>query len=974
MDEARKHLQRDSFLILIGHDGEGLTTLGYDLLLDYPDRAQYLVMERKEALPCSTQADNKKGIAFADDVFGTTYFDDKRFEGWHRIINQCLKVMKRNGAILILALHTKFLKVDKCKAFCDQFQKNILDISKTDLQLDFKERQRILKCNIMSQMEVLRIESCKSRDEEIVTRDEDGSGLARIKIAEQTIDDIARVSLASGFPGKVANFLRNIDNVKQGLRFFTTPTKEMYEEIDNFRKSEIEEDREIYLALVAIYVYGSLNFDTFEIHCQYLVKSEKALRNYLATCSGRSQHIGQRTKCPEMINVLTGFAKKYKCVPLLAGMVKRGVLRMLGRYVKEHMKGHYELASESVKKTVAISCGNDYPVEICKHSSRRVFNSVIGPDNAFGEKELHISLKPEDKSTSLAVVDRLHSMLISNKLLEFIQHPAMREAWFAKLFIKQIKKEKHALKTMIMKMDDKCETSLLSLSLQYPYKSTGMLNPQSLAEDLILSKKWSSIQRDFPEFAKKREQELLEKCCEMGWALSYFRSVERLQLSPNKACLPLTINSGNIQILSDLAQNESLTKDDWYSALRQACEKLEESDSEIVKIILFITERVPFDYQSEAEESIIHSAARTGDDLLLSKVMTFYEDKNFTNREGLTCLHLATRGNHHFCVQQGLENGASQRIPDPNGELPLHYACKLGFTDITKLLLEEDPGVVNCTSHSKSTPLHTSAKNGHYEVTVILVSNGASLEATDTKGRTPSYCAARYGTSIVLDYLLEKQMRNVDNSSTSVVHQDTNTEEISVPIRKQKIQKRKQKLLTTCLIDTVRENGQKSDTIERIRHMMNMGANLNYAKEGVPPLFQLAIECKCSIEILDFLLENRVSVAQRDLQTGDNALHKAVKHGNIDIIRLILSTGTEDNLLRQRNKGNETPLHTAVDRGCVEMVGILKTESTTKDFVVKQGHCLTPLALAEEKLRQSENRSERRKYEDVIKVLTDSSC
>ena len=176
MDEARKHLQRDSFLILIGHDGEGLTTLGYDLLLDYPDRAQYLVMERKEALPCSTQADNKKGIAFADDVFGTTYFDDKRFEGWHRIINQCLKVMKRNGAILILALHTKFLKVDKCKAFCDQFHENILDISKTDLQLDFKERQRILKCNIMSQMEVLRIEICKSRDEEIVTRDEDGSG------------------------------------------------------------------------------------------------------------------------------------------------------------------------------------------------------------------------------------------------------------------------------------------------------------------------------------------------------------------------------------------------------------------------------------------------------------------------------------------------------------------------------------------------------------------------------------------------------------------------------------------------------------------------------------------------------------------------------------------------------------------------------------------------------------------------------
>ena len=309
----------------------------------------------------------------------------------------------------------------------------------------------------------------------------------------------------------------------------------------------------------------------------------------------------------------------------------------------------------------------------------------------------------------------------------------MRVAWFAKLFIKHLMKEKHALKTMLMKMDDKCETSLLSLSLQYPYKSPGNINPQSLAEHLILSKKWSSIRRDCPEFAREREQEHLEKCCEMGWTVSYFRSVERLQLSPNKACLPLTINSGNIQILKDLAQNESLTKDDWYSALRQACAKLEENDSDSLEIILFITERVPFDYKSEAEESIIHSAARTGDDLLLSKVMSFYNDKNFANEAGLTCLHLATQGNHYYCVQHALKNEASQRMPDLNGELPLHYACKLGFTEITKLLLEEDPEVVNCISYSRRTPLHLSAENGHFEITAILVSKGASLQAKTLK-------------------------------------------------------------------------------------------------------------------------------------------------------------------------------------------------------------------------------------------------
>ena len=960
---------------MIGHEGEGLTTLGYDLLLDYPDREQYIVMERKEALPCLTQADDKKVVVFADDVFGTTYFDDKRYEGWCRIMNQIQRVMKRNGAILILALHTKFLKVDKCKAFCDQYQENILNISQTNLQLDFKERQSILKCNIMSQMDVLRIEICKTKDEETITREDEGSGLIGIKISEQTIDDIARLSLASGFPGKVGNFLRSVDYVKQGVRFFTTPTKDMYDEIERVRMAETEEDREIYLALVAVFVYGSLNFDTFEIHCQYLAKSEKALRNYLATCSGKSQKLGQRTKCPEMINVLTGFAKKYKCLSSLAGMVKRGVFAVLGRYLKEHMKGYYALASESVEKCVAISCANEYPIDICKHSSKRVFNVIIGPDNAFEEKEIHISVKDKDKTMCQAIIERLHLILTSNKILEFIQHPAMRVAWFAKLFIKQVKKERHALKTMIMKMDDKCETSLLSLSLKYPYKSPGKFNSQSLTEDLMLSGKWSSIKRDYPEFAKEKEQEHLEKCCEIGWTESYFRLVESLQLSPNKTCLSLTVNSGNLQILTDLSRNKTLTKDDWYLALRQACEKLEEDDRERLEIILFITKWVPFDYKSEAVESIIHSAAHSGDDILLSKVISFYEDKSFTNQDGLTCLHLATQGNNYYCVQQALENGASQRVPDPKGELPLHYACKLGFTEITKLYLEHDSDVVNCISHSRSTPLHLSAENGYFEICVVLVSKGAMLESTDIKGRTPSYCAARYGTDIILDYLLEEEMRNQDNPSNTIADQNAKQEEIPKHSRKQKILQRKQNLLTTCLIDIVRENYHESDKIDGVRHMLQMGANLSYVREDVSPLFQLAIECKCSVEIIEFLLRNGASVSQRDLHTGDNALHKAVKHEDSDIIRLILRNHTDiENLLRQRNKDNETPLHSAVDKGSVELVELLKTDSTTKEFVVRQGRCLTPLALAEEKRKQLEGMSERRKYEDVIKVLTSNSA
>ena len=583
-------------------------------------------MEQKEALPCLTQAADKQVIVFSDDIFGTTYFDEKRYEGWCRIINQIRKLIKRNRAILILGLHTQFVKVAKCKAFCDQYQENILNISKTSLQPNFKERSSILKCNIMSQMDVLRIEICKTKAEETIMKDGEGVSTRGMKISEQTIDDIARVSLASGFPGKVEHFLKNVDNVKQGAYFFVTPTTEMYEAIDCFRMSKTEEDCQIYLAMVAVFVYGSLNFDAFEIHCQYLAKSEKALRNYLATCSVKSQKLGQKAKCPDMINVLTGFAKKFKLMPSLAGSVKRGVIGMLGRYLKEeHMKGHYEMASMSVENAVALSCANEYATDICKHSSKRVFNTIIGPDNAFEEKEIHISVKEKDNAVCLAVVERLQLVLSSSKISEFIQHPAMRAVWFAKRFIKYVKKEKHALKNMIMKCDDKSGKSLLSLSLKYPYISPGKFSPQCLAEDLMLSGKWPKIRKENLVFAKEREQELLETCCEMGWTESFFRLTEKLQIRPSKACLSLAVSSENIHILKELSWNRSLTKDDWYLALLQACEKLEQDELEMIKIIRFIRKKkVPFEYQSENVESIIHSAGRRGDDVLLSKFISFY--------------------------------------------------------------------------------------------------------------------------------------------------------------------------------------------------------------------------------------------------------------------------------------------------------------------------------------------------------------
>ena len=204
MKTARRFLreQQKQFLVLTGHQGDGLSTLDKDLLIEFPERDQYIVMEPAEVLQCIIQSEEKRVILFADDVFGITYFDEKLFEDWRRILSKVFSYIKRSNAILVMALHIEMIKESKCKQFYDYYQDNVINISSTDLQLDCKKMKQILKSNIVSQMDVLKIEICESKQEECIPQTNNMSSASprRHIIFDETIDEIARVALPSGFP------------------------------------------------------------------------------------------------------------------------------------------------------------------------------------------------------------------------------------------------------------------------------------------------------------------------------------------------------------------------------------------------------------------------------------------------------------------------------------------------------------------------------------------------------------------------------------------------------------------------------------------------------------------------------------------------------------------------------------------------------------------------------------------------------
>lgn len=435
-----------------------------------------------------------------------------------------------------------------------------------------------------------------------------------------------------------------------------------------------------------------------------------------------------------MVYVLHGFSKRFRLNANLAGSVKRGTKQLLGRLIKEEYNGQYAFASISVEKVVAISCAQEYPVEVCSFSSWAVFNSVIGPDEVFEEKDMHVSVTEKDSQLLLEITKRLRKLLSSNKIMEFTQHLALRAPWFAKQFIKHMKRKKHGLKAVFGLFDSKIGRSAFSLSLELPYTSAVVTASQCFVEDLMMTRKWQKFRKCHCELASEMEQEILERSCEMQWESSFLRLMDKFPIILSKRCLSLAVDSGsNIIIEYLLARHLTLTKDDLYLALRQAFEKFTKNDADTLQVILTLKRKVDMDYNSELVESMIHSASRQGDDDLLSKVITFYSEKNVKNKEGKTCIHLATEAHHCHCVRTALRHGVSQLIRDSKSELAIPYACRKGYLDKVEILVSQNADIIHVETQSGCTALHLATELNHLEICKYLLKYGANVNAADKK-------------------------------------------------------------------------------------------------------------------------------------------------------------------------------------------------------------------------------------------------
>jgi ankyrin repeat protein len=130
-------------------------------------------------------------------------------------------------------------------------------------------------------------------------------------------------------------------------------------------------------------------------------------------------------------------------------------------------------------------------------------------------------------------------------------------------------------------------------------------------------------------------------------------------------------------------------------------------------------------------------------------------DLNFVERDGTHALQWAVYQENPAMVRSLVRAGADVDAPNREGMTPLLLAAMAGNADIVEILLDAGAGVNN-TMLNWETPLMMAARTGDLDTIQLLLDRGASLEATDSlRGTTALMWAAANRNADAVQLLLD---------------------------------------------------------------------------------------------------------------------------------------------------------------------------------------------------------------------------
>lgn len=260
---------------------------------------------------------------------------------------------------------------------------------------------------------------------------------------------------------------------------------------------------------------------------------------------------------------------------------------------------------------------------------------------------------------------------------------------------------------------------------------------------------------------------------------------------------------------------------------------------------------------------------------------------------------------------------------------PLHFGVCTKNVQVVILLLQQG-AAVNAKNRMKETPLHLAIKNESERIVKVLLISRANVEAVDSHGYKPLHLSVKNSNVKITLHLLfhGALVDSVFNLMGVICFTPLHLaiERGNKPMVKLLLEYgANMNLLRYCN----NEKGEsplmlavKKGRISVVKLLLKKGAKINSKYDTNSSLLHLALQQGFE-KVVQLLLKNNHKVYGRD-EEGFTVLHKAVEKGERAIVKFLLKKGCSVNTAA---KLGTTPLETAVEKGDEKMVRLLLTHN-----------------------------------------------
>ena len=333
-------------------------------------------------------------------------------------------------------------------------------------------------------------------------------------------------------------------------------------------------------------------------------------------------------------------------------------------------------------------------------------------------------------------------------------------------------------------------------------------------------------------------------------------------------------HSGIVQFLSRLGADINLQDCLQETALHKACTR---GNKDVVQMLIGAGADV--NLQDCRQETALHEACTQENKDIVQMLIGAGADVNEMSSPGETLFFKAVIMDRIALLQVLIDMGADIDVRDRHCQTALTASCSMGRLGIVRILL-------SAGASDQQAALDAASKNGHEEIVLLLLEQGADLAFLDKNGRKSALVAA---SKIGREDLVQSQL----TLGTDINLQDSSQ--------------------ATALF-AASERGH----LEVVRTLVANGADINLHNDtSETPLY--AASESGHVEIVRMLLAEGADLNSHS-DEKQTPLYIASDRGHTEIVRLLLAEGAD---IRFQSHSKKTPLFISCKRGHVETARIL---------------------------------------------------